>query len=72
VEKEIRRTLKIVQEEFRSDIYGFGQILRRKKPHVWQQFAEDWNEKTFPALDVQVAVRSRVRTSGLVLRRARP
>ncbi len=68
VEAEIRSSLSIVQEAFRSDIYGFGQILYRKHPDLWEEVEEDWNEVIFPTVEVDVQVKTRIRSPGALLR----
>lgn len=71
VKNEIGTTLRIVQKEYQSDIYGFGQALYWRNPRLWQQLSEDWNEEVFPEMEVDVSVRSRVRSSGAIIRRSR-
>ena len=69
IEREIRATLRIVQREFQSDIYGFGQVLYRRNPYLWQELSEEWNEEIFPDLHIAVNVQSRARSSGTVMKR---
>ena len=68
VEEEIRNSLGIVQNQFESDIYGFGQTLYRRKPELWWELADGWNEKTFPELPVDIDIKTNLRASGLILR----
>jgi len=41
--RRIRELLWLVQEEYNSDIIGFGQVLMRKEPKVWRSHADDWD-----------------------------
>jgi len=68
VEEEIRHSLRIVQEEFRSDVYGFGHMIHAKHPDLWKRLEKDWNEKGFPKVRVNVKVQSKIRSSSLLLK----
>lgn len=69
IEREIRATLRIVQREFQSDIYGFGQMLYHRNPHLWQELSKEWNDDIFPDLDIAVNVQSRARSSSTIIKR---
>lgn len=71
IQEEIRANLRRVQEEFESDIYGFGQALYRKAPQLWWELSPGWNDESFPRLDVEISVESRVRSSGAIVRQRR-
>lgn len=68
IKEEILTSLEIVQDEFRSDVYGFGQAVYRRDPKTWRLVEEHWNEGVFPYLDVRITVRSKIRSSALVLK----
>ncbi len=68
IKEEILTSLGIVQDEFQSDVYGFGQAVYRKDPKTWRLLEHDWNEGIFPYLDVKVTVNSKIRSSALVLK----
>ncbi len=68
IRREVYRTLRRVQREYKSDIYGFGQAVYRKDPRLWRRLEDDWNRHIFPHLEVQVQVRSNIRSSALLLR----
>jgi len=68
VKAEIQKTLRTVQREFRSDIFGFGQALYRKHPRVWEEMAAQWNEEIFPSVKVDLAVESKILVSNAILR----
>ncbi len=66
---EVQNTLRIVQHEFRTDIYGFGQAVYRKRPELWRQIEHEWNEQAFPNLEVDVRVSSLLKTAAALLPR---
>lgn len=44
IKAEVERTLSRVQREYRSDIFGFGQVVHRKYPREWQNMKDNWDE----------------------------
>jgi spore germination protein KC len=68
VKGEIRKTLRTVQQEFRSDIFGFGQSLYRKHPKAWEGMASKWNEEIFPEVEVDLTVDSKILISNAIFR----
>jgi spore germination protein KC len=62
IEAEIMRSLQIVREELRTDIYGFGQAIFRKNPKLWHSLADDWNDRGLQELQIDVQVRTRLRS----------
>jgi spore germination protein KC len=64
VVQEIRSVLYIAQQEFNTDIFGFGAAINRKYPQLWQDLKNRWNDE-FPHLEVQVAVTATTRRAGL-------
>ncbi|MEW6081147.1 MAG: Ger(x)C family spore germination protein [Bacillota bacterium] len=68
VKGEMRKTLRTVQQEFRSDIFGFGQSLYRKYPKAWEAMASKWNEEIFPEVEVDLTVDSKILISNAVFR----
>lgn len=66
--RRIRDFLQLIQEEYNSDIVGFGQLFRRHEPAVWRKMEPDWNQ-VFESLAVDVKVDCRVTFTGF---RAKP
>ncbi|GIO43941.1 Ger(x)C family spore germination protein [Paenibacillus apis] len=65
IRMRIERTIKYVQSNFNSDIFGFGQTMYRTRPSVWKsQFRERW-ETVFPEIEPVVEVEVRVLRNGL-------
>ncbi|MCL4440063.1 MAG: Ger(x)C family spore germination protein [Firmicutes bacterium] len=77
IEKEISRALsegcrQVVarsQEEFRSDIFGFGRYARKNFLTVQQWRGYDWLGK-YPGAEVEIKVNVRIRRTGLMLKTA--
>ena len=50
---EIENVIKKVQTEYRSDIFGFGNMIRKKNKKLWSSVSSYWDD-LFPTLDVSV------------------
>lgn len=69
IEKEITTRIKLVvnsaQNEFQSDIFGFGQAVYRKYPKAWNTvYKKNWDQD-FPKLEVKIHSKVYVRRIGL-------
>ena len=60
----MRAILRLTQEVFQADIFGFGALVRRSYPEVWRQVKENWHE-IFSKLPVDIEVKPQVRRVGL-------
>lgn len=63
----IKRVIKKVQNDYGSDIFGFGSIVKGDMPYVWKDIEKDW-EKIYKALDVNVNVDINITNSALVVK----
>lgn len=53
-----------VQKQYKVDIFGFGEAIRRADPGYWKQIKQDWDEQYFPRLRVRVKVDYHIRRTG--------
>ena len=53
LKQSIQDVIKKVQTEYRSDIFGFGSMIRKQDLRLWDQFKDHW-EETFAGLEVDV------------------
>ena len=44
IKQEVEHTLLKVQTEYKSDIFGFGQLVHRKYPQEWKSLQDNWDE----------------------------
>ena len=73
MEKEINKVLKNditdaiakAQNEYRSDIFGFGEEVRRADRQYWKKHKYEWND-IFSEVPVHVEVKSNIRRTGKV------
>jgi spore germination protein KC len=62
--EEVQRLIQKCQQEFKADIFGFGEVIHESNPKQWKDISKNW-ESTFQSLDINVNVDSRVRGTGL-------
>ncbi|ARF18777.1 Ger(x)C family spore germination protein [Sporosarcina ureae] len=55
VKELIEQTIHSVQNQYQSDIFGFGEAIRRSNPKEWKKMKKHWDEK-FTNLTVHVQV----------------
>lgn len=55
IRAEVEHTLAKVQQDYRADIFGFGQVVHRKYPREWQSLKANWDE-TFADAETEVSV----------------
>ena len=51
--------------ELNTDVFGFGEAVRRKYPREWPQLEKRWDE-LFPILDVELEVEVKIRQTGMI------
>ena len=61
----VKHTLTAVQKTYKSDIFGFGDTIRRSNPKDWDLVKEDW-EHLFPETAVHVKTDFQIRRVGTV------
>lgn len=61
----INETIHVLQQEYQSDIFGFGEAIHRSNPQEWDQIKENWDEE-FSDLTVNVKVDMKIRLTGTV------
>ncbi len=61
----IQQTIETVQEQYKTDIFGFGQAIHRSNPKKWAKIKNQWDEM-FTDLTVNVEVDLKIRQTGSV------
>ncbi len=64
IKKGLENTLKILQTDYRSDIIGFGNRIYKKYPNQWRKMENEWNEKYFPKLDININTDVKIEATG--------
>ncbi|GHH96845.1 Ger(x)C family spore germination protein [Neobacillus kokaensis] len=63
IKSEVESAIKQVQE-YKADIFGFGENIHRNHPKIWGEIKHDWGNQ-FANMDYQINVKSYYRESGL-------
>jgi len=58
IKGELEAAIKKVQQEFKSDIFGFGAYFHEQHPNEWRQIKSTWDDAYFPEAVVNVSVNS--------------
>jgi len=64
VQKEVGAALSKALAGYRSDIFGFSQVVHRSDPKLWKTIKDTWSDQ-LPQLPVSVEAHVKVTTSGL-------
>ncbi|MFJ8090269.1 Ger(x)C family spore germination protein [Lysinibacillus sp. NPDC095746] len=63
IKKQIEKTIRSVQQNYRVDIFGFGEALHRTNPKEWKKIKKDWLT-IFQELPVKVEVHVKTQGTG--------
>ncbi|WP_426451369.1 Ger(x)C family spore germination protein [Paenibacillus sp. S-38] len=59
----VEAAVKASQTKFNSDVYGFGDTVRRKEPELWSKLQGRWVEM-YPTVPYEVRVETKLRRTG--------
>lgn len=65
IKEQVEAAIKKVQEDYKSDIFGFGEAIHRADPKAWKRLEKNWDEE-FANLDVTVNVKAEIRRLGTI------
>jgi len=63
IAKEIEAVLNKAQKDYKTDIFGFGDTIYRKKPKIWKEIYSDW-DSIFPDVKTHTTVKVTLRRMG--------
>lgn len=69
IRSDIQATIRKVQKELKTDIFGLGFALFREDSQLWREKYEKKWDKIFPTVPIQVNVDAKVRNTGTNIRR---
>ncbi|MCV9886757.1 Ger(x)C family spore germination protein [Metabacillus halosaccharovorans] len=65
IKEKVQTSVQKVQEDFQSDIFGFGEVIHRADPKAWKGLEDNWDEH-FTNLNVNVHVKTEIRRLGTI------
>jgi spore germination protein KC len=60
----VQQTIKKVQEEYGTDIFGFGEVIHQKDPIKWKSLKNHWDQ-TFPNTTITVKANIKINRIGM-------
>lgn len=63
VKKLVEKGLKLIQDDLKSDIIGFGNLIYKKNPQYFKKI-DNWDKDGFPELEVKIKVDVNIGTKG--------
>ena len=66
--EEFTQTVKRVQTEYSSDIFGFGNALMGSDYDQWLSIRDEWDDKYFPETELKIDVECKIEHSGQINR----
>ncbi|WP_432661858.1 Ger(x)C family spore germination protein [Wukongibacter baidiensis] len=65
IKSQMEAAIKRAQEDFESDIFGFGDVIHRVDPNLWKELKDNW-DKEFKKLEVNIKVNAKIRRLGTI------
>ncbi|MCQ6276098.1 Ger(x)C family spore germination protein [Bacillus sp. V3B] len=65
IKDKMEKAINRAQEDFQSDIFGFGEAIHRGDPKAWRRLEPNW-EQEFANLEVSINVKAEIRRLGTV------
>lgn len=56
VNQYIQEALEITQKTYQSDIFGYGNLIYKNYPKIWQQVKSNWDQDGFSKLKINVKI----------------
>ena len=64
LKQDLSKVVKKVQNKYKSDIFGFGNLIYKNNPKTWETIEKDWNSKYFPNLKVKIKTNLKINATG--------
>lgn len=65
IKKDIQDVVNIAQKKYKSDIFGFGEVVYKKHLNYWKQVKDDWSD-IFSNAPVEIKVEVKMRGTGII------
>ncbi|MDD3947671.1 MAG: Ger(x)C family spore germination protein [Clostridia bacterium] len=68
-EDETKRSIARVQQEYKSDIFGFGRYFHKQNSSLWKEIKSQWDDVYFPNAEIVVTMESDIAYEGEIRER---
>lgn len=65
IKEVVQKAIRKVQEDYKSDVFGFGERIHKTEPKEWDRLEENWGE-LFPEVSVTVNSNIKLRRIGTI------
>lgn len=67
LKNDLSKAIKKVQNKYKADIFGFGNLIYKNNPKTWKKLEKDWNSKYFPKLNVKIKTNLKIEATGSLI-----
>lgn len=60
----LKDTLDTVQHQYKTDVFGYGNMIYKEYPKLWKKLESDWDDKYFPKVDVSIETNIKIVSTG--------
>lgn len=71
IKKQVEACLKKVQQEYKTDVFGFGEEINKKLPKKWKEIKASW-EEIYPDVNIEVNAKVKLRATGKIIDSIKP
>lgn len=64
LKNDLSKVIKKVQTKYKSDIFGFGNLIYKNDPKTWEKLENSWNDKYFPNLNIKLKTNLKITATG--------
>ena len=68
LKKDLSKVVKKVQNKYKADIFGFGNLIYKNDPKTWEKLEKEWNTKYFPNLNVKMKTNLKISATGSLVK----
>lgn len=67
LKNDLSKVIKNIQNKYQADIFGFGNLIYKNNPKIWEKLEKNWNSKYFPNLNIQIKTNLKINATGSLL-----
>ena len=64
LKQDLSKVVKKVQNKYKADIFGFGNLIYKNNRKTWETLEKEWNSKYFPNLKVKIKTNLKINATG--------
>ena len=64
LKQDLSKVVKKVQNKYKADIFGFGNLIYKNNRKTWETLEKEWNSKYFPNLKVKIKTNLQINATG--------